>query len=175
MNNGSAQILLQYAVEQFFYFEAGLLDERRFDEWLDLFDDDVRYWMPTRFNRLRKDMTQEFSTDTDVALFDEDKRSLEVRVKRLKTGRAWAEEPSSRTRHMINNVRIFDTDSSGDLDVRCNFYLYRSRGERQVDHFVGTRVDLLRPAAGNKEFKIAKRTIFLDQSVILANNLSVFF
>jgi 3-phenylpropionate/cinnamic acid dioxygenase small subunit len=166
---------LQQAIEQFLYSEANLLDERRFDEWFALFADDIRYWMPVRFNRMRKDRAHEFSKENEVALFDEDKRSLEIRVKRLATGRAWAEEPPSRTRHIVSNVRITPSDATAEFTVQCNFFLYRSRGERQVDHFVGGRDDVLRRANNEYGFQVARRTIYLDQTMVLANNLSVFF
>ncbi len=166
---------LQHDIEQFLYTEANLLDERLFEEWLALIAKDIRYWMPVRFNRLRKDADHEFAKERETALFDEDKASLETRVKRLATGRAWAEEPPSRTRHMVNNVRIELADAVDEFSVRSNFYLYRSRGERQVDEFVGVRADLLRRAGNGYGFEIARRTIYLDQTMVLANNLSMFF
>ncbi len=165
----------QHTVEQFLYSEANLLDERRYHEWFDLLADDIRYWMPVRFNRLRQDIDHEFAGANEVAHFDEDKSSMRVRIKRLDTGRAWAEEPPSRTRHMVSNVRVAPSDTADEFTVHCSFLLYRSRGERQVDMFVGRREDVLRPSDNSHGFQIARRTIYLDQTLLTANNLSVFF
>ncbi len=165
----------QHRVEQFLYGEANLLDERRYHEWFDLLADDIRYWMPVRFNRLRQDIDHEFAGANEVAHFDEDKSSMRVRIKRLATGRAWAEEPPSRTRHMVSNVRVAPSDAADGFTVHCSFLLYRSRGERQVDMFVGRREDVLRHSDNPYGFQIARRTIYLDQTLLTANNLSVFF
>lgn len=166
---------LQFEIEQFLYAEADLLDRRRFHDWYALLAEDIHYVMPVRFNRLRREMDHEFSRPDEVAHFDEDKRSLLVRIKRLDTGQAWAEEPPSRTRHMVTNVRVNPTDSPDEYVVACCFYLYRSRLERQIDTFVGGREDVLRRADNTFGFEIAKRTIFIDQTLITANNMSVFF
>src|SRR5687768_3468986 len=101
-----ADVALQHDIEQFLFFEARLLDERRFDDWFKLLADDIHYWMPTRYNRLLREMDRENSGPTEVANFDEDKRSMGQRVYRLATGMAWAEDPPSRTRHIVTNVWI---------------------------------------------------------------------
>jgi 3-phenylpropionate/cinnamic acid dioxygenase small subunit len=173
------------SVEQFIYREARLLDERRFHEWLRLFTDDVHYRMTARANRYPRsskaiavlDAGRYAEADADDAdelgLFDEDIGTLTARVARLDTGMAWAEDPPSRTRHLITNIEI-EPDASGDeLTVRCNFMVYRSRGETEQDFYVGARRDRLRRVGG--EWKIADRQLVLDQNVLTAKNLSVFF
>src|SRR5271163_1854869 len=87
------RISLQWEIEQFLYHEAILLDARRFDEWLELLADDIHYWMPLRFNRDRRDEASEISAPDELSLFDDDKPFLEARIRRLKTGKAWAEDP----------------------------------------------------------------------------------
>jgi 3-phenylpropionate/cinnamic acid dioxygenase small subunit len=166
---------LQQEIEQFLYAEADLLDQRRFHDWHDLLADDIHYVMPVRFNRLRREQDHEFSRPNEVAHFDEDNASLLLRVKRLDTGQAWAEEPPSRTRHMVTNVRVTSTRGSDEYVVGCCFHLYRSRLERQIDTFVGGREDILRRTDNDYGFEISARTIFIDQTVITANNMSVFF
>ena len=173
--HGAVALERQHAIEQFLYAEAHLLDARRFHDWYALLSEDIRYWMPVRFNCLRQDLAHEFSRADEVAHFDEDKASLWTRIKRLDTGRAWAEEPPSRTRHNVNNVRVGARAVAGEFEVACNFFVYRSRGERQVDLFVGGREDVLREADNALGYVIAKRTIHLDQTVLAANNLSIFF
>ncbi|MEL0082408.1 MAG: 3-phenylpropionate/cinnamic acid dioxygenase subunit beta [Gammaproteobacteria bacterium] len=166
---------LQQEIEQFLYREAQLLDEREFDQWLALMSDDVHYYMPTRYNPMKRAAGEEFSAPDQAALFDEDKQNLTIRVKRLHTGLAWAEEPPSRTRHMVSNVQIHPTADGAEFEVDCNFMLYRNRLERDVDLFVGARRDLLRKRADDGGWQIARRYIALDQTTVLASNMSIFF
>ncbi len=105
-------------VEQFLYREARLLDSRRFREWLELFTDDIRYWMASRTNRYPKHskaisildparyVEDDITAEDELAILDEDKGTLKARVDRLDTGMAWAEDPPSRTRHMIANIEV---------------------------------------------------------------------
>ena len=171
-------------VEQFLYREARLLDERRFDEWLALLTDDVRYWMAGRANRYPRhskavaildaaryvddDMTRE----DELAILDEDKTSLIGRVRRLDTGMAWAEDPPSRTRHLVSNIELAPAPTASEILVHANIIVYRSRGETEQDFYVGARRDRLRRVDG--AWKIAERKVTLDQNVLLAKNVSIF-
>jgi 3-phenylpropionate/cinnamic acid dioxygenase small subunit len=172
-------------VEQFLYREARLLDERRFAEWLALLADDVRYWIAARSNRyprrskaiaiLDPDRYVEDDTprDDELALFDEDKQTLTQRVERLDTGMAWAEDPPSRTRHLITNVEVAPGPTLLEVEVFSNFIVYRTRAETEQDFYVGARRDRLRRSDG--EWKLAGRRVILDQNVLLAKNVSIFF
>jgi biphenyl 2,3-dioxygenase beta subunit len=166
---------LQYRVEQFLYEEANLLDSWRWDDWLRLFDDDVRYWMPLRKNRLRRERAAgEFSSSYEMALIDDDINQLRMRVAQMSSGRHWAEDPPSRCRHIVSNTRVEQgSGSPPEISVRSNFIVYRNRLESEVDIWAGAREDTLRPAG--ETFRIAARTIYLDQNVVLSKNLSVFF
>src|ERR671918_774538 len=82
---------------------------------------------------------------------------------------AWAEMPPSRTRRLISNVRI-KQEGGGDIEAHSNFIVYRTRMEKDEDFFVGTRKDILRRVNG--DFKIAQRTIILDQAILGAKNIS---
>ena len=115
----------------------------------------------------------ESATEDQLALFDETKQTLTARVARLDTGMAWAEDPPSRTRHFIANVDVEPSDVDGEVKVRCNYIVYRSRGETEQDFYVGTREDLLRWVEGG--WKIARRRLILDQNVLTAKNLSILF
>ncbi len=174
-----AEIVLQHEIEKLVNTEAMLLDERRFEEWLEFFSDDVHYWMPTRTVRYEREAHLEHSAPDEVAHFDENKRGLEERVTRIRTGMAWAEDPPSRTRHLFTNVMVEPDDSEGDSDryrVRTNFLLYRGRLQRDVDIFVGVRHDVVRRSPESEHgWLITSRKVVLDQTVLLAKNLSVFF
>lgn len=165
---------LQQEIEQFLYHESRVLDERRFEDWYALLTDDIHYFMPTRYNRLKREADKEFSRSDEAAFFDEDKRSIAQRIRRLNTGMAWAEDPPSRTRHMMSNV-VIRPRQSGEYEVDCYFMVYRSRLEREVEMFVGMRHDVVRRANNSAGFMIAGRTIILDQAILMARNLSFFF
>ena len=173
LQGAMAQVLLQYEVEQFLYHEAALLDDRRFHEWLDLLTDDVEYWMPIRSTRARGDEANEFTKPGEAAFFDENKEFLEERVRKLDTGFSWAEDPPSRTRHLITNIEVEPGDAASELTVYSNFLVYRTRAETEQDFYIGARQDVLRRVDG--AWKIARRKLVLDQNVLLPKNVSVFF
>ncbi len=172
-------------VEQFLYREARLLDERRFHEWLKLFTDDVRYWMGARTNRYPRSskaiailspnryVEDDHTREDELSILDETKETLAGRVARLDTGMAWAEDPPSRTRHMITNIEVAPGDTASEIKVYSNFVVYRSRAESEEDFYVGGRQDVLRRVDG--AWKIARRKLTLDQNVLSAKNVSIFF
>jgi 3-phenylpropionate/cinnamic acid dioxygenase small subunit len=172
-------------VEQFLYREVRLLDERRFHDWLQLLTDDIHYWMGNRTNRYPKSSKAIAILDPDrydeddrtkedeLAILDENKSTLSARVARLDTGMAWAEDPPSRTRHLITNIEVEPGDAEAGLEVYSNFIVYRSRSETEQDFYVGARRDVLRRVDG--AWKIASRKVTLDQNVLLAKNVSIFF
>jgi 3-phenylpropionate/cinnamic acid dioxygenase small subunit len=167
----AADMLLQYQVEQFLFHEAALLDARRFGEWFDLLADDLEYWMPVRTTRALGDEANEFAKLGESAFFDDDKHSMEQRVRKFSTGFSWAEDPPSRTRHNVSNVRILERTADG-IVLGCNFLIYRSRLANEVDLWSGRREDTLRGSAG--DYKIVKRHLFLDDVSLDSKNLSSF-
>jgi 3-phenylpropionate/cinnamic acid dioxygenase small subunit len=173
-----AHMLLKQKVEDFLYQEAELLDERRFEEWLDLLADDVRYWMPMRRNVRFGELDREFTrAGQDINWFDEGKKTLTRRVQQILTGVHWAEEPLSRICHMVSNVQILHVQPSlaeaAEVTVKSRFLIYRNRVETETDILVGKREDVLRRT--NEQWKIARRKIVLDQNVLLTKNLTFFF
>jgi 3-phenylpropionate/cinnamic acid dioxygenase small subunit len=164
---------LRRQIEDFYYLEAELLDERKLREWFNLLTEDVRYWMPLRHNTLERpsDVVEELSKPGEGYYFDDDIKSLKIRVERAYSKIAWAEVPPSRTRHLITNVRV-KKDDGDEIEVHSNFLVYRTRMETDKDIIVGARQDILRRSGGS--FKIARRTIILDQAVLDAKNISVF-
>ena len=155
----------------FYIREAWLLDERRLTEWLELFTDDVLYFMPRRKNVPRRELHRELTPLGDLAILEEDKRYLAMRVARLDTGMAWAEDPPSRTRHMVGNLEVTSLGKN-EVQARTAFLVYRSHLETDHQILSGYREDVLRRAEGG--WKIARRTIVLDANVLLDKNLSVF-
>ena len=173
-----ARILLKGEVEEFLCQEAELLDERRYEEWLELLTEDVRYWMPIRRNVKFGELEREFTREgQDINWFDEGKDTLTRRVRQILTGVHWAEEPLSRICHMVSNVQVLQAmptaAEAGEVTIKCRFLVYRNRVETETDILVGKRQDLLRKVNG--QWKIARRKIILDQNVLLAKNLTFFF
>jgi len=177
----TTDIALQHEVEQFYYREALLLDNIRYEDWFALLDDDIHYYMPIRRNRmqrrgkLRSTDLAEYTNEHEFAHFDDDKTTMQGRLTKLLSDYSWSENPASRTRHTVSNVLISAGDEANTYNVCSSFFVYRNRLETQVDIFAGERHDLLRRSDNNLGFKIAKRTLLLDQSTILSNNISIFF
>ena len=166
------QMLLRFEAEEFLYLEASLLDERRYEDWLALLTDDIHYWMPIRRTTTAKDVANEFTQPGGMAFFDDDKKTLSMRVQRLSAGRAWAEDPPSRTRRLVSNTRILLLDDQ-EITVGLNFHLYRTRLNSEEDSWIGRREDLLRRVDG--KLLLARRHIYLEQTVILSQNMSNLF
>jgi biphenyl 2,3-dioxygenase beta subunit len=167
-----AGVLLQYEVEQFLYAEAALLDARDYRGWLALLADDIRYWMPIRRTVMLADLDMEFTKPGEMAYFDDDRMMLEMRVRKLEAGSAWSEDPPSRSRHFVSNIRVLEI-AGEEVTVEAAFHLYRSRLNSESDSWFGRRVDVLRRTDGG--FRLARRHIFLDQTLILSTNLSTIF
>ena len=112
-DSGALQrLLLQQAVQEFLFMEADLLDSRRYEEWLGLLAEDIHYWMPVRRTTTAREVDREFTKPGGIAFFDDDLAMLKMRVNRMLLGRAWAEDPPSRTRRLITNVRVVEAAPS---------------------------------------------------------------
>ena len=178
-----ADLQTHFEVEQFYYREADLLDEGRYTGWLDLLAEDLDYWMPTRTNRIRRQQALSVAARGEAAYYDETKESLAWRIRRFDSGMAWAEDPPSRTRHLVTNVVARHVDpeehvgfTSADLEVKAAFLVYRNRLEREENVFAGGRTDVLRRTDGSPGgFEIARRTVLLDQNILQSKNISTFF
>ncbi len=171
-----ASLLLHHDVSQFYAYEADLLDERRFSDWLALLTEDIRYWAPLNRNVRYGETDQLTRPQQDVAWFDEGRQTLAQRVAQLATGIHWAEEPQSRTSHLVTNIRVLtatpDAAGAQELTTSCRFLVYRNRLQDEVDILVGKRFDTLR--RGGDGWMIAQRKIVIDQNVLLAKNLTTF-
>jgi 3-phenylpropionate/cinnamic acid dioxygenase small subunit len=176
VSDALARLLLHREIEDFLYREAELLDDRRYEEWLDLFTEDARYWMPMRRNVPAGAPEREFTREgAEVSWFDDGKDTLVRRVRQIRTGVHWAEEPPSRICHVVTNVRILRAEppaAPAEVTVGCRFLVYRNRVETETDLLAGKREDRLRRVG--EGWRIARRKIVLDQNVLLAKNLTFF-
>ena len=178
-----ARLLLSQEITEFLNHEAELLDERRYEDWLGLLDDAVRYWMPMRRNVKFGDEAREFTRESrDVAWFDEGKDTLARRVKQIMTGIHWAEEPASRMSHLVANIQLVralpSVAAASEVEVKSRFLIYRNRVQTETDILVGKREDRLvraDPDGATPAWRIIRRKIVLDQNVLLVKNLTFFF
>ena len=142
-------------VEDLLYKEAALLDEWRLEEWLNLLADDAIYEIPPT------DVPEGDSRNTLFIIADDALR-IRSRVKQLLGKAAWSENPRSRTRRMITNVRILGMDGSCIL-VTANFAVYRMRYE-SVDTYIG-HYDYKLVRTGN-DLRIRERRAILDNEAL---------
>jgi len=157
------------AAHQFLVEEAALLDAADYAGWLGLLCEDIRYLMPVRVTTARG---AGFDSLADMGHFDEDMYALRKRVQRLATDHAWTEDPPSRTRHYVTNVRTFRAGPD-ELRVESALLLFRSRGDtRDADLISAGRADLLRETPGG--LMLARREITVDEAVLRTQNLAVF-
>jgi len=152
------------------YDEAAALDERRFDDWIAMLAADLVYQAPIRMTRTGA------NRDRDVMRtmfhFDDDYTSILMRTGRLQKS-AWAEDPPSRCRRFITNVRVGECDAAGEYEVVSYLYLERSRGDNpHNEQLTAERRDVWRAVDGG--YVLAKREIIVDQSVLGMSNLAVF-
>lgn len=153
-------------IEELLYREAHLLDEQRFDEWLDLFTDDVEYLIPLR---------EHVQGDVDPPghpIVKDDKLMLTMRVKKHQTGFSHVEIPKSMTCHLITNILVEDGETPDELVVLSTFLVRQARKLRDEAWWAGRRRDLLRRVDGG--WKIARREVLLD-ATILPRGISIFF
>ncbi len=156
------------AAHQFLVEEAALLDAADYPGWLDL----LYRGHPLPDAGPGDDRPRRASaTQPGMGHFDEDMYALRKRVQRLATDHAWTEDPPSRTRHFVTNVRTFRHDDG--LEVESALLLFRSRGDtRDADLLSAGRADLLRETEAG--LKLARREITADEAVIRTQNLAVF-
>ncbi|MGK0742817.1 3-phenylpropionate/cinnamic acid dioxygenase subunit beta [Leucobacter sp. Z1108] len=150
--------------------EAYTLDDQRYEDWLETLTDDIHYLMPVRVTTA---LGAGYSTSPKMAHWDENKYSLSRRVARFLTEHAWTEDPPSRLRHYITNVRAFETDVEGELIADSAVLLFRSRGDTNPASTISAqREDVFRFVDG--QYQLARRVIMIDESVLRTQNLAIF-
>ena len=165
---------LHHQISQFLYREAKMLDDWKFRDWLSILAEDISYTLRTTPNAQTRDRRRSIEPPT-TWVFNDTKDLLERRVARLETGMAWAEEPPSRTTHMVSNIMVEATEVEGEYDVYVTYLLYRTQKEKDVTLYCGKRHDIIRKVDSEQDFQIFNRKIILDQVTYNSHNLSVFF
>jgi 3-phenylpropionate/cinnamic acid dioxygenase small subunit len=159
-----------FDVMQFLYLEAALLDTQRYDEWLALLHEDIRYRMPVTVTTV---VGQLSLTQSGLCHFDENHHSLSKRVERLLGEHAWTENPPSRTRRFVSNICVAPGESDDQLLCASYLLLFRSRLDVRPPEWVSAlRNDVLARVQG--AWQLQKRDIEIDESVLRTQNLAVF-
>ena len=154
-------------IEEFLYHEARLLDENRYDEWLDLYTDTATYWVP-----LEKGQKDPYETSS--LIFD-DRKLMEARVRQFRHPRRHAQTPASRTCHMLGHIEPLDStvdggDAGDAIRVRSNFILVEFRADRQFIYGGNCEHRLVRAGAS---YKIAAKRIDLVSSEGVLDGISI--
>lgn len=164
------EIVAHYECVQFYNREAELLDERRLEDWLNLLAEDIEYRMPIRLTRDRGSDQSEFS-ETGYH-YIEDINTLEARVQRFKSEFAWSEEPPSRIRRFVTNVRVKERDGD-QLRVLSNILLFRGQGDTDHNQYLtAERYDTLRRQ--DAELRLLERDVQVDSTILPVKNISFF-
>ena len=117
----------QEKIEQFVYREARLLDKQMFEPWLDLFCEDAVYWVPAGHD--------DIDPREHVSIIYDDKTAMARRVKRLRSGYAFAQEPASRVHRLVSNVEVGALSPDGkELEVNTMMLLVELSRHRQTVH-----------------------------------------
>lgn len=169
-------------VEQFYYREARLLDDRQFQQWLGMVAEDVQYRVPVRYvpqadPALKETeqylaVEQELSQGLDAPFRDENFFILSIRVMRAFKPNSWTDNPPPRTRRFVSNVEVLASDQENCFETYSNLMVSYSRHQKDNHQFSAQRKDLLRLEGG--EFKIVRREVILDWNVITGPSLSLF-
>lgn len=165
----AAEVTGFFLASRFLSYEAKLLDERRFEEWLNLLDDEIVYEVPTRIAKAQ------FAEETSAGAcrICDDKKMLQIRVNRLNSGHCWSESPPSRTLRVVGSVIVNATDEPTVLEVESALIIYRQRGDDAPGDIVPVRrSDRIRFASGRA--KLLRRRALITETVLHTPNLGIF-
>jgi 3-phenylpropionate/cinnamic acid dioxygenase small subunit len=159
-------------VLSFYYSESQMIDDGELEAWTKLLHPHLRYRMPVRVTRRRN---AETSFAKGMGHFWDTYESICLRVRRLTdTKKAWAEDPPSRTRHFVTNLRVRE-DATGNVHVRSNLLLTRSRWDDTSYELISAeRRDVLATGSGALGFLLLRRNILVDQTTLGTVNLAIF-
>jgi 3-phenylpropionate/cinnamic acid dioxygenase small subunit len=135
-------------IESFIHHEVGLLDERRFDEWMELFTEDGYYWVPTQPGQQDPLRT--------ASLFYDDRRAMKARFIRLKHPRIHVQTPASRTRHVVSGIRLEPPEGPGECLVSSSFLMLEYRPGYEQRLYGGKFLHRLRYAQGRLAIRMKR-------------------
>ncbi len=139
------------ALIAFVYHEARLIDEKRFDEWYDLYADDCRYWMPL--------MRGQPQSAEHTSLFDEDKLLLKIRIERLRNPKSYSQAHPSWCQHILQAPRMESRDTQAGTVVLRTPFMYLEYQQDQQEIYAGVAWHHLR--LGGEKILIALKKVEL--------------
>lgn len=160
------------ALTQRLYHEARLLDEERFEDWLELLCEDVSYHMALKSRRFRADRSPTIAVGAGN-VFNDNLARLKLRIDRLRSGFVWAEDPPNFVRRVISNVEVLSAGEPNEAVVHSVIVIHRNRIDGQARLLTAGRTDRWR--RGDTDWRLAAREITLDHSVLPDSNVNVFF
>lgn len=169
MSSSDLDVQTERGVVALLLREARFLDTEAFDKWLELFTDDVHYWMPSTESRYRAGTAPH---PDRMALFDDTKADLQIRVRRFQAPTAWSEDPPTRHVHVVTNIETLPAEDSGTYDVHSVVAAHRSRGEDDNTVTLARRSDLIVDTSAG--LRIKRRHIFTPGVVLQSRNLNTF-
>lgn len=169
-----------HEIQQFYYREARMLDERKFQSWMDLLAPDIEYTMPNRTNcatdvRLKNkeeilNLDQELSRGMEAPLRDDNLMTLTFRANRPTSALAVADNPLTRTRRSVNNIEIY-VQGPKMFKVYNNVSMSYSRHAKDNHQYNFHRQDMLQVIGG--ELKLLKRKIIIEWNIITAPTIAM--
>jgi 3-phenylpropionate/cinnamic acid dioxygenase small subunit len=161
-------------IAEFHTLETDLLNKRDLSGWLDLVTEDFKYWIPTPET---PDNPQRSPWSERARIVDETKASLAnlwaLRWRPEHFEFAWGENPPQRTRRFVSGLRVFATDVPDEYETTSDVLLSFVRQSDSADLVPAGRVDLVRRVEG--EFRLARRVVHLDQTVITHTHMRLVF
>jgi 3-phenylpropionate/cinnamic acid dioxygenase small subunit len=163
------RLVTERRARQFLFEEADLLDSFRLERWVDYLSEDVTITVPVRTDRDASAEKPTFSDSSYYVKMDYD--GVRERVNRLQKEYAWAENPRSRLRHCVGNVRVSRVDGD-ELKVLNNQLVFRSRGDTEAYELVSAeRTSTLRDDGDG--LRLADRVVRLDHTILPTRNLTL--
>lgn len=162
---------LEQNIVRWMHLEAELLDDRRERDWIEsMVHKDVVYQVPLRSTVER---ARGFGFSSTTFHMDETYGSLMARIQRNESPFAWCEDPPSRARHFVSNIRV-GVREDGKMNVRSNLMFYRTRQEQTTPQIMSAeRHDVLGMTDG--QWLLERRVVYLDLTSIASHNLAIIF
>lgn len=160
---------------QFLAREARLLDQNRLWEWFEMLAEDFTSAVPIRITLKRSETEQDPHAEFKTGVFhsEDTKGSTRIRIERLFSGYAWAEDPPSRTVRCVGSVEVIGRLPGGEYEVSNSLLLYRERGLEPDHQFISAnRSDILRRT--ESDFEIVDRKVWLAHTIVDTPNLGLF-
>ncbi|MGX1163655.1 3-phenylpropionate/cinnamic acid dioxygenase small subunit [Arthrobacter sp. SLBN-100] len=164
----STDLHKEFSCAQFLFLEAELLDNNDYSGWFErCISTDIEYVIPIRLTRQRG--VSEFSTNGFHV--NDRYRGIKLRVDRMRTEHAWAEDPPSRTKRFVTNIRVAEIDGN-EVTVKSNLLVHRSQWDtHKYDLLAAGREDRLRLESG--QWRLVQRTVYLNHTILPTANLGI--